>query len=31
MELKPGEQIDDLQYNGLQIIQQKGLFRSLPS
>lgn len=27
MDLKPGEQIDDLQYNGLRIIQKKGLFR----
>lgn len=27
MELRRGEQIDDLQYNGLQIIQKKGLFR----
>ena len=27
MELNQGEQIDDLQYNGLRIIQKKGLFR----
>ncbi|MBP3391567.1 MAG: methyltransferase [Clostridia bacterium] len=27
MDVMPGEQIDDLQYNGLQIIQKKGLFR----
>ncbi len=27
MDLMPGEQIDDLQYNGLRIIQKKGLFR----
>lgn len=27
MTLAPGEQVDDLQYNGLRILQKKGLFR----